>query len=163
PPLTSRSPTSSETTVKGSETSSSRRRIAASAAASTAVVSSPPSPSPTTGSRSTRVGIASRTAPTSSTQARHTASQSGMAQGEEEEPRQQLGEEVRALLRHRLASRRDVAHGVDRRRPQQHRHRGFPLVDAPPRLLDARRVGDPLVAEPVDERGVQTGPGLDEA
>ncbi len=55
------SPSSSDTRWKSTPSSSwsvSRRAtIAASAAASTAVVSSPPTPSPTTGSRSTRVGI----------------------------------------------------------------------------------------------------------
>ena len=67
-------PTSSETMV----TSRSRNRatIASSAAWSIAVVSSPPSPAPTTGSRSARVGSSSSTPRTSSTAPRQTASQS---------------------------------------------------------------------------------------
>ena len=68
-------PISSETIVVPS-IDARRSRIAFSAAASTAVVSSPPSPSPTTGSRSSRVGSSTSTPRTSSTASRQTASQS---------------------------------------------------------------------------------------
>src|SRR5207244_2741353 len=57
------------------------QRPAAAAAASTAVVSSPPSPWPTTGSRSARVGSSARTPRTSSTAPRQTESQSVLVKG----------------------------------------------------------------------------------
>ena len=71
-----RSPSSSEISVKLAPVASSRRTIASSEAASIATVSSPPSPAPTTGSRSTRVGRSTRTPRTSSTAARQVVSQS---------------------------------------------------------------------------------------
>ena len=67
-------PTSSETTAPAACWI--RARIASSAAWSIAVVSSPPSPAPTTGSRSARVGSRSSTASTSATAARQSSSQS---------------------------------------------------------------------------------------
>ena len=70
-----RSPSSSETSVKCSSSCSSRCTTAVSAAASIAVVSSPPSPSWSTGSRSTRVGSSASTALMSPTASRQTSSQ----------------------------------------------------------------------------------------
>ena len=69
-----RSPSSSETSVKSSSSASSRCTTAVSAAASIAVVSSPPSPWASTGSRSTRVGSSASTALMSPTASRHTSS-----------------------------------------------------------------------------------------
>src|SRR5438094_516196 len=74
-PSPASSPTSSETIVAPS-IARSRSRITRSAAASTAVVSSPPTPSPTTGSRSMRVGRSPRTPRTPPAAPRQGASQS---------------------------------------------------------------------------------------
>src|SRR5215210_7359507 len=74
-PSLSRMPASSET-IAAPSTARRRWRITRSAAASIAVVSSPPSPSPTTGSRSTRVGSSTSTPRTSSTASRQSPSQS---------------------------------------------------------------------------------------
>src|SRR6185295_11546029 len=151
-PSPSRMPTSSETIVAPS-TSRRRSRITRSAAASTAVVSSPPWPSPTTGSRSTRVGRSARTPCTSSTAPRQSASQS--LKGQEQETGDELGIEVGALLGHRLAALGDREHVLDPGRTHQHRDLGLARVHRAHGLVAVRRVADALVSEPVDERDVE--------
>src|SRR5437762_405813 len=150
----SRSPSSSEISVKSPPAASSRRTIADSAAASIAVVSSPPSPAPTTGSRSSRVGSSTSTPRTSSTAARQTESQSSVKR-EEQQAGDELRIEVGALLRHRLAPLGDDEHVLDPRRAHQHRHGGLAGVDRPHRLVPVGRVADPVVPEPVDEADVE--------
>src|SRR5262249_42303722 len=131
-------PTSSETIVMSS-TSRRRARIASSAALSTAVVSSPPSPCPTTGSRSLRVGSSTSTRCRSSTQARESSSQS--VNGEEQQPARQPREEERRLLRHGAPAARDLPHVLDLRRAEQERAGSLPVVDRRLRFLARRGVG----------------------
>ena len=121
-----RSPSSSETRWKSSPSSacsrSSRTTIAPSAAASTAVVSSPPSPSPITGSRSSRVGIA-REDPAQILDRATTEPEPRRGHGSsgwKSRPETSFGIEVRALLRHRLAAAGDREHVLDPSRPHQH-------------------------------------------
>ena len=133
-----------------------RSRITRSAAASIAVVSSPPSPSPTTGSRSSRVGSSTSTPRTSSTASRQTWSQSVTA--EEQETADELRVEVGALLRHRLAALGDGEDVLDPGRAHQHRDLGLTRVDGAYRLLPIRCVADAVVPEPVDELYVELVP-----
>src|SRR5439155_1219187 len=153
PPSPRSAPTSSETRVAPS-IARSRWRITRSAAASIAIVSSPPSPAPTTGSRSARVGSSCRTACTSPTAARQTSSQSS-AKRQEEQAGDELRVEVRALLRHRLAPFGDGEDVLDPRGPHQHGDLGVTRVDRADGLPPVGRVADPLVAEPVDEPDVE--------
>src|SRR6266511_1351680 len=147
-------PISSETNVTSS-TPSKRASTARSAAWSIAVVSSPPMPAPTTGSRSARVGSSASTCRTSSTAPRQSASQS--IKRMEEQTRCQLGIEVRALLRHRLAAFGDRAHLLDRRRSQQECRLRASGVDGTDRLFDPRRVAHAFRPEALDESGVESG------
>src|SRR5438093_8724231 len=148
-----RSPSSSEIRVKSAPVVSSRRTIASSAAASIATVSSPPCPAPTTGSRSTRVGSSASTPRTSSTAARHVASQS--VKWLEQEPGSQLREEVGRLLRHHAALARAREDIFDPRRPEQKRRLGLAAVDGGDGLLAAGRVGHALGRERVDDLHVE--------
>src|SRR6266567_1433814 len=140
-----RSPSSSEISVKSAPVVSSRRTIASSAAASIATVSSPPSPAPTTGSRSTRVG-------TSSSAARHVASQS--VKWLKQKARSQLRIEIGRLLRQHLALARAAEHVLDPRRPEQERSLGLAVVDGRDRFAALRRVADTLRRQGVDDLDV---------
>src|SRR5262245_11138293 len=155
PAPNSRSPSSSEMSVKSPPTLSSRRTIASSAAASIATVSSPPLPAPTTGSRSTRLGSSTSTACTSSTAARQVAAQS-VVKRLEQQARGQLRKEVRRLLRHHLAVARAREHVLDFGWPQEERRLGFAAVDSRDGLVALRRVGDALGSECVDDLDVQS-------
>ena len=73
----------------------------------------------------------------------------------EEQAREQLGIEVGALLRHRLAARRDLEDVFDPSRPHQHGDRRLALVDRANGLAPVGRVRETLVAEPVDELDVE--------
>src|SRR6266487_125168 len=148
-----RRPASSDTTVSSSPRDSRRRRIACSAAASIAVVSSPPSPSPTTGSRSARVGSSSSTPRRSPTSARQVSSQS--VKRVEEKPRCQLREEVGRLLRHDLAAARPLEHRLDRRGPDEERSLRLAAVDGSLRLLAGCGVRDADRLRPLDDFDVE--------
>src|SRR5918911_4059969 len=128
--------------------------LAPSAAASTAVVSSPPTPSPTTGSRSARVGSSSSTRCTSETAARQVASQS--VKRLEQQARRQLREEVRRLLWHHAALARAREHILDPRRPQQKGRLGLAAIDRGDGLRTLRRVRHTLRPERVDDLDVET-------
>src|SRR5262249_57175323 len=143
---------SSDTNVTSS-TPSKRASTARSAAWSIAVVSSPPSPAPTTGSRSARVGSSARTRRTSSTASRQSASQS--IKRMEEQARSELGEEVRALLGHCLAAARDGPDVLDLRRPQQERRLRIAAVDGGDGPVPARRVRHALRGDAVDDIDVE--------
>src|SRR6266480_4468117 len=143
-----RLPSSSEISMKSAPVVSSRRTIASSAAASIATVSSPPSPAPTTGSRSTRVGKSASTPRTSSTAARHVASQS--VKWLKQKARSQLRIEVGRLLRQHLALARAGEHVLDPRRPEQERSLGLAVVDGRDRFAALRRVADALRRQGVD-------------
>src|SRR5438132_4421346 len=146
-------PTSSETIVRPSSPSK-RARIACSAAASIAVVSSPPIPEPTTGSRSERSGKSVSTPRTSSTAARQRASQS--VKRMEEQARGELGIEVRALLRHRLASARDGPDVLDASGTKEKRSFGVAAVHGCHGFGPLWRVRDPLRCDPLDDVHVET-------
>src|SRR6266566_3517693 len=115
-------------------------------------VSSPPSPAPTTGSRSTRVGRSASTPRTSSTAARHVASQS--VKWLKQKARSQLGIEVGRLLRQHLALARAGEHVLDPRRPEQERSLGLAVVDGRDRFAALRRVADALRRQGVDDLDV---------
>src|SRR3954470_8708802 len=149
-------PTSSDTMVTSS-TCAKRASTARSAASSIAVVSSPPSPVPTTGSRSARVGSSATPCRTSTTPSRQSASQS--VKRVEQQARGELGEEVGALLRHRLAALRDRTHLLDRRRAKEERRLGAPGVDRGDGLLHLGRVADAFRLEALDEGRVELGFG----
>src|SRR5438105_1591171 len=149
------SPRSSDTSTPSRLAASNLRMIPDSAAASIAVVSSPPSPVPTTGSRSARVGSSASANRTSSTAARQRSSQPSVKRVEEE-TRGELREEVRALLGHDVAAtcyREDV---VDARRAEQERRLRVPRVDGRDSLVAARRVRHALRCESIDELHVET-------
>src|SRR5215213_76481 len=153
-----RSPSSSETSVKPSSRCSSRWTTAVSAAASMAVVSSPPTPVWRTGSRSTRVGSSDSTTLMSPTASRQTSSQGltgSTSKWVEEQAGDQLREEVRRLLRQHLAAARSREDVIDPRRLQQIRDRGLAVTDATLGLGGVGRVRDPVVAERVDELDVE--------
>src|SRR4051794_26903239 len=144
-------PTSSETTPPAA--SRRRARMTSSAAASMAVVSSPPSPEPTIGSRSARVGRRSRTASTSATAALQSSSQSVKWQ------QQQAGRELRieegALLRHHFAPSRDFPDVLDGGRTQQKGSLRLTAIHRRDRLVAVRRVRDSARAESVDDFRVE--------
>src|SRR6266566_3806968 len=148
-----RTPTSSETIVK-SPSPSNRARITRSAAASIAVVSSPPTPSPTTGSRSDRRGSSASTPRTSSTAARQSASQS--VKRVEQQAGRELGIEVRALLRHRLAASRDRPDVLDPSGAKQKRCFGFAAVDRCNGVGALRGVGHALRCDLLDDLHIET-------
>src|SRR5262249_51813589 len=153
-PLPSR-PTSSDTSVTSS-TFLKRATIASSAALSIAVVSSPPSPCPTTGSRSTRVGSSTSTRRTSSTHARESSSQS--VKREEQQPARQLRIEERALLRHDIAAARDLPHVLDPRRTEQERSLRLAAVDGRDRFGSGRRVRHAPGRQRVDDLRIEPVP-----
>src|SRR5437763_1977768 len=144
-------PTSSETIAPAD--SRMRSRMTSSAAWSTAVVSSPPSPCPTTGSRSARVGIRASTASTSPTAALQSSSHS--VKREHEQAGGELGIEERALLRHHVAAARDGPHVVDPRRAQEEGRLRLATVDRRDRLLAARRVRDAVRPGPFHDLRIQ--------
>src|SRR5256886_15660030 len=148
-----RSPSSSEMGVTWGPGAWSRRTIASSAAGSIATVSSPPWPAPTTGSRSTRVGRSSSTPRTSSTAARHVASQS--VKWLKQKARSQLRIEVGRLLRQHLALAGAAEHVLDPRRPEQERSLGLAVVDGRDRFAALRRVADALRRQGVDDLDVE--------
>src|SRR4051794_31151559 len=144
-------PTSSETTAPAA--SRTRARMTSSAAWSIAVVSSPPSPAPTTGSRSARVGIRSRTAPTSATAARQSSGQS--VKWQHQQAGRELRIEERALLRHDVAAARGCPDVLEAGRPQEEGGFRLAAVDGGDRLLAMRRVGDPARGESIDHLRVE--------
>src|SRR5579871_93631 len=146
-----RRPTSSETIA--TSRSRKRARIASSAALSTAVVSSPPRPSPTTGSRSTRVGSSTSTPRTSATAPRQRSSQSVKRQ--EQQAGRQLRIEERALLRHHVAAPRDLPDVLDPRRAEQEGGLGLAAVDGGDRLPRVRRVRHAGRLQAVDDDRVE--------
>src|SRR3954452_9113569 len=150
------SPTSSETIVAPS-IARRRFRITRSAAASIAVVSSPPTPAPTTGSRSSRVGRSRSTPCTSSTAWRQTASQCSVKR-KEEQAGDELRIEVGALLRHRLATLRDREDVLDPGRAHEHGDLRLTGIDRPHGLLPVGGVADALMAKTVDELHVELVP-----
>ena len=120
---------------------------ASSAAASIAVVSSPPSPARSTGSRSSRVGQPSSTSLMSveAPRGRARASRSSAVDRVEEEAGDELREEVRRFLWHRLAARAPA-----RRRPRRAVGRRRKAASASPRV-DA---GDGLLASRACSHGL---------
>src|SRR5579862_144576 len=152
-PFPSMRPTSSDTI----ETPNGRSRsiTTSSTAASIAVVSSPPSPRRSTGSRSTRVGIAASSPFTSSTAPRQTASQS--INRMQEQAGGELRVEERALLRHDVTATGDLPHVLDARRAEQECALGLAAVDGGLGLGALRGVGDALGLQRVDDLRVEAG------
>src|ERR1700675_3997993 len=73
----------------------------------------------------------------------------------EEEPREGLREEVRALRRHALASSSGGEDVFDSGRAKEQRKVGVAAIDTRGRLLHARRVVEPVEPVPVGELDVE--------
>ena len=153
-----RSPNSSDTSVKPAGTASSRATTAASAAASTAVVSSPPFPSPTRGSRSRRVGSSSSTRPTAARRvaanlqpvdARHSS------KGENRSPLVSLGKKYVLFGGIRTPARANSSTCSNRGRAHQERRRGLAARDGALGLDRARREADLREGQRVHQLGVE--------
>src|SRR5207247_7558653 len=83
------------------------------------------------------------------------------AEGVEEKPRDELRIEVGALLRHRLAARRDLEDVLDPGRAHEQGDGSLAVVDSANGLAPVRRVAQALLAEPVDALDVELARSVD--
>ena len=83
-------------------------------------------------------------------------------EGVEEESRERLREEVRALRRHPLTAPGDREDVLDARRAEQERDVRLAAVDGADGRLDFRRVRDPLEAVAIDDSTSSSPSALDE-